>query len=179
MRYLQKSNAEYSLFNTSWGWVGVIISERGIRRIILPQSNSDIIYEIIRNESPLATFTSHASDITQKITAYLSGQKVKFNNTLDYPNITQFQNDVYQTTCSIPYGETRSYSWVAKEIGNIRATRAVGQALAHNPTPIIVPCHRVISLSGNLQGFRGGIDMKKRLILMEKSVARRKLQPDC
>ena len=61
MKYLQKSNAEYSVFNTDWGWVGIIISERGIRRIILPQSNSNTIYEIIRNEFSLATFTNHAS----------------------------------------------------------------------------------------------------------------------
>ena len=68
---------------------------------------------------------------------------------------------------SIPYGETRTYAWVAQQIGKPRALRAVGGALARNPFPIIVPCHRVVASNGNLGGFRGGLALKKRLLELE------------
>ncbi len=80
---------------------------------------------------------------------------------------TQFQKAVWRATAGIPYGETRSYAWVAKRIGNPRAVRAVGQALGANPVPIIIPCHRVIGSSGKLCGFAGGLALKQRLLELE------------
>jgi len=74
---------------------------------------------------------------------------------------------VWQATRLIPYGETRSYLWVAVQIGKPGAARAVGQALGRNPLPVIVPCHRVIAADGGLGGFTGGLEMKRRLLELE------------
>jgi methylated-DNA-[protein]-cysteine S-methyltransferase len=78
---------------------------------------------------------------------------------------------VWEITRLIPYGETRSYAWVAEQIGQPRAVRAVGQALGKNPLPIIIPCHRVITSNGKLGGFGGGLEMKKRLLSLEAATA--------
>ncbi|MCK4262862.1 MAG: MGMT family protein, partial [Dehalococcoidia bacterium] len=78
-----------------------------------------------------------------------------------------FQRSVWDVCQSIPYGETRSYAWVAGKLGLPRAARAVGQALARNPVPIIVPCHRVIGSDGELVGFGGGMDLKRLLLRIE------------
>ena len=79
-----------------------------------------------------------------------------------------FEEKVWLITTQIPFGQVRSYAWVAKKIGNPKAVRAVGQALKKNPYPLIVPCHRVIKSDGSLGGYAGGQKMKKDLICLEK-----------
>jgi len=76
---------------------------------------------------------------------------------------------VWQLTRLIPYGETRSYTWVAEQLGKAGAVRAVGQALARNPLPIIVPCHRVVAKDGKLGGYSGGVEKKDYLLRLESS----------
>ncbi|GAH65608.1 unnamed protein product, partial [marine sediment metagenome] len=90
-----------------------------------------------------------------------------FPDRLDLSGATDFQRKVWETTRLIPYGETRSYAWVAEQIKQPRALRAVGQALGRNPLPIIVPCHRVVASNGKPGGFTGGIEVKKRLLHLE------------
>ncbi len=82
--------------------------------------------------------------------------------------LTSFQKRVYKAVKLVPYGETRSYKWVAEKVGSPKAFRAVGQALNKNPFPVIVPCHRVICSDGSLGGFSLGISEKKRLLEKEK-----------
>ncbi len=84
--------------------------------------------------------------------------------------LTPFTKKVYQAVLGIPLGEVRSYRWVAKKIGRPRAARAVGQALRHNPWPLIIPCHRVISGDGNLGGYSGGEKKKRTLLDLEKQI---------
>jgi methylated-DNA-[protein]-cysteine S-methyltransferase len=74
---------------------------------------------------------------------------------------------VWEKTRLIPYGKTRSYSWVAEQMGKPRAVRAVGQALGKNPLPIIIPCHRVIANNERLGGFSGGVEWKRYLLDLE------------
>ncbi len=92
-----------------------------------------------------------------------------FPDELDLSTATPFQRQVWEKTRLIPYGETRSYSWVAEQIGKPGAARAVGQALGRNPLPIIIPCHRVVASDGKLCGFAGGLGMKRRLLSLEAS----------
>jgi methylated-DNA-[protein]-cysteine S-methyltransferase len=80
---------------------------------------------------------------------------------------TEFEKKVWETLKKIPYGETRTYKWLAEEIGKPQAFRAVGNALGKNPIPIIFPCHRVIETDGSLGGYSGGVDIKRRLIEIE------------
>jgi methylated-DNA-[protein]-cysteine S-methyltransferase len=82
-----------------------------------------------------------------------------------------FDEKVWRAACQIPFGQVRSYAWVAGKIGAPKAARAVGRALKKNPYPLIVPCHRVINSDGSLGGYAGGRKNKKLLIKLEKFLA--------
>lgn len=103
---------------------------------------------------------------------YFAGELRMFDVPLEMIG-TRFQKRVWGALCHIPYGETRSYSQIASQIGAPRAVRAVGAANGRNPIPIIVPCHRVIGASGKLVGFGGGLDWKRFLLDLEAAYARR------
>ena len=100
---------------------------------------------------------------------YFKGGRVKFSFPidLDLEGCTGFQRDVWEATSRIPYGQLRSYGWIAAEIGRSHAARAVGQALGTNRLPIIIPCHRVVRSDGSLGGFSGGLHWKEELIKLE------------
>lgn len=102
-----------------------------------------------------------------QIKAYFDGKKVMFNLPLN-PAGTPFQRAVWQALTEIPYGETRSYQDIAIAIGNPKAVRAVGGAVNKNPIMIVIPCHRVIGKDGSLVGFYGGLELKQRLLDLEK-----------
>jgi methylated-DNA-[protein]-cysteine S-methyltransferase len=98
---------------------------------------------------------------------YFAGKRKVFSIALDMRG-TRFQKDVWEALLAIPFGETRSYRQLAQQLGNPRATRAVGAANGRNPVSIIVPCHRVIGSSGKLTGFAGGLDAKAHLLGLEQ-----------
>ncbi|KAA9014049.1 methylated-DNA--[protein]-cysteine S-methyltransferase [Niallia endozanthoxylica] len=103
-----------------------------------------------------------------QITEYLEGKRKSFSIPFDY-NGTEFQVAVWKALCNIPYGETKTYSDIAQHIQKPAAVRAVGAAIGKNPVLITVPCHRVVGKDGSLTGFRGGLDMKKQLLELERS----------
>jgi len=106
-------------------------------------------------------------DLVARLRTYFSGHKVSFPDQLDLSGATPFQRQVWEKTRLIPFGETRSYSWVAEQIKQPGAVRAVGQALGRNPLPIIIPCHRVITADGKPGGYTGGLEMKRFLLRLE------------
>lgn len=99
--------------------------------------------------------------------AYFAGRLQRFSLPLAARG-TAFQQAVWQALCDIPYGETRSYSDIARAIGKPDAVRAVGAANGRNPLSIIVPCHRVIGQNGSLTGYAGGLEIKKALLALER-----------
>ncbi|MES2658080.1 MAG: methylated-DNA--[protein]-cysteine S-methyltransferase [Verrucomicrobiota bacterium] len=101
-----------------------------------------------------------------QLNEYFAGRRKEFSVTLDF-NGTEFQKAVWNALLTIPYGETRSYGDIARQIGNPKAVRAVGAANGRNPVSIIAPCHRVIGSNGKLTGFAGGLDAKSRLLKIE------------
>jgi methylated-DNA-[protein]-cysteine S-methyltransferase len=103
----------------------------------------------------------------RQLSEYFSGKRKTFSIALDMRG-TRFQKEVWEALLAIPFGETRSYGQLAKQLGNPQATRAVGAANGRNPLSIIVPCHRVIGSSGKLTGFAGGLDVKAHLLNLEK-----------
>jgi methylated-DNA-[protein]-cysteine S-methyltransferase len=103
---------------------------------------------------------------------YFAGDLQRFDLPLELVG-TDFQKRVWGALLTIPYGETRSYTEIASQIGAPRAVRAVGAANGRNPIPIIVPCHRVIGASGNLVGFGGGLEWKRLLLDLERNHAQR------
>ena len=106
-----------------------------------------------------------------QLTEYFAGERTEFAVPLRAAG-TDVQKTVWRALGRIPYGETRSYGAIAKEIGNPKASRAVGSANGRNPIPIIVPCHRVIGADGSLTGFGGGIERKEWLLAHEARVKR-------
>ncbi|MGF6090541.1 methylated-DNA--[protein]-cysteine S-methyltransferase [Pseudomonas sp. 18173] len=97
---------------------------------------------------------------------YFAGRRERFELDLDFAG-TEFQKQVWAALLTIPFGETRSYSQIAEQIGNPTAVRAVGAANGKNPISIVAPCHRVIGASGKLTGFAGGLEAKELLLTLE------------
>ncbi|AYF47394.1 cysteine methyltransferase [Pseudomonas aylmerensis] len=112
------------------------------------------------NDSPVLLETK------RQLAEYFAGTRHQFELELDFAG-TEFQRQVWQALLTIPFGETRSYSQIAQQIGNPKAVRAVGAANGRNPISIIAPCHRVIGASGGLTGFAGGLEAKQYLLRLE------------
>jgi len=102
----------------------------------------------------------------QQLEEYFAGCRDRFDLELDFVG-TEFQKKVWAALLTIPFGETRTYSQIAEQIGNPTAVRAVGAANGRNPISIVAPCHRVIGASGKLTGFAGGLEAKERLLVLE------------
>ena len=102
----------------------------------------------------------------RQLEEYFAGRRKEFAVRLDVAG-TPFQRKVWNALLTIPFGETRSYGEIARQIGNPDAVRAVGAANGRNPVSIITPCHRVIGSTGKLTGFAGGLDVKARLLALE------------
>jgi methylated-DNA-[protein]-cysteine S-methyltransferase len=103
----------------------------------------------------------------RQILDYFRGERREFDLPLDLFLGTAFQQQVWQALRRIPYGETRSYRWLAEQTGRPNAFRAVGQANGRNPMPLVVPCHRVICADGSIGGFSAGLDIKRKLLALE------------
>jgi methylated-DNA-[protein]-cysteine S-methyltransferase len=114
--------------------------------------------------------TSLLKNAAQQLNEYLEGRRNSFDLPLN-PKGTDFQKKVWAALCDIPYGETRSYKQIAECVGNPKACRAVGMANNKNPIMIFIPCHRVVGSDGRLTGYAGGLDMKEKLLSLEKGKA--------
>ena len=102
----------------------------------------------------------------RQLNEYFAGKRTAFSLKLDFAG-TAFQKKVWKALLAIPFGETRSYTQIAKRVGRPDAVRAVGAAIGRNPLCLIAPCHRVIGASGKLTGFAGGLEAKARLLALE------------
>jgi len=162
----------YDLIETPLGWVGMVGSERGIARTTLPQAGPPGCLAMLgvdaengRRDRP------HFAALTGRIEAYFAGEEVSFEDEeLDLPGAGAFSRAAWQACRTIPYGETRTYGWLAAQAGRPDAPRAAGQTMARNRLPIVIPCHRVIGADGALRGFGRGttlISLKRRLLEME------------
>lgn len=116
--------------------------------------------------------------VRTRVEAYLRGEKVAFED-VPMPRGTEFQRRCWEACRRIPYGQTRSYAWLAEQAGSPRAVRAAGQAMRRNPMPIVIPCHRVVGSSGWIGGFAGDaretgatVGMKRALLELESGPAR-------
>ncbi|HGJ66531.1 TPA: methylated-DNA--[protein]-cysteine S-methyltransferase [bacterium] len=157
--------SNFITFETDIGWMGIAGTPAGINKIILPMQDRESIIKTIANAE--YSEESYLLETKNALIKYFKGKQVNFQIPLDLSGYTEFQKSVWNVAKNIPYGELRSYKWVATQIGNTKAVRAVGNALGKNPIPIIIPCHRVIGSDGKLHGFTGGLDWKKKLIELE------------
>jgi len=160
----------YIAFSTYTGWIGILSSAKGLLGTTLPQRSAQEACQLLGDSVSYTTWSPHLfDDLMERLRIYFSGHRTTFPDKLDLSRATHFQREVWEITRLIPYGETRSYAWVAEQIKRPEAMRAVGQALSKNPLPVIVPCHRVVASSGRLGGFSGRVEMKQLLLSLEAS----------
>jgi O-6-methylguanine DNA methyltransferase len=108
-----------------------------------------------------------AGQAREELAEYLRGLRSFFTVPVDLSAVAPFRRSVLDATATIPFGEVRSYRWIAERVGSAKAVRAVGTALGHNPVSIVVPCHRVLRTDGSLGGYALGLDLKTRLLDLE------------
>ncbi len=162
----------YVTFSSDAGWIGILGSAKGLLATTLPQQSSEKARQLLGDSADRAASSpSLFDDLMERLRIYFGGHKAAFPDELDLSSATPFQRQVWEIARLIPYGETRSYSWVAEQIGKPGAVRAVGQALGRNPLLIIIPCHRVLTSQGKLGGYREGVEMKRRLLFLEAAVS--------
>ena len=163
-----REGLQYSVFGVEAGWVGVLASPAGIRRLNLSQESPADAIEGLTGACQELAAEAHFPDLQARLERYFRGDDAPLDDVLDLVG-TDFQRRAWEAARSIPRGETRSYGWIAQSIGSPGAARAVGQAMRANPVPFIVPCHRVVGSGGAMRGYGGpdGVEMKMRLLAME------------
>lgn len=152
------------------GQLVVAASSEGLVRLGLPAEGEDaVLDELTERISPRILQTSRPTltMARRELDEYFQHRRTQFDIPLDRRLTTGFRREVLQATVQIPYGQTSSYSHMAAATGHPRAARAAGSALANNPLPIIIPCHRVLKSNGDLGAYRGGPDAKALLIAHE------------
>lgn len=159
----------YCTFETPIGTMRAASTEHGVCRIDLPGEHDDFFPWLRRTfgEENLVESREANQAVIRELLEYFAGKRTEFTVPLDIRG-TAFQKSVWTELRKTPHGQTSTYKRIAEAVGNPRACRAVGGANHCNPIPIIIPCHRVIGEGGGLVGFGGGLDLKLRLLEMER-----------
>ncbi|NLM53067.1 MAG: methylated-DNA--[protein]-cysteine S-methyltransferase [Firmicutes bacterium] len=148
---------------TQLGLVTLAYSQQGLYALDLPSKDPSHFRHVSQDDPPWVQL------LAQQLQAYFRGEKVKFTCPIDFRDYPPFFRRVLQETQKIAYGAWRSYGWLAAAVQAPGAARAVGQAMARNRTPVVIPCHRVLRSDGTLGGFSGGLSWKERLLALEKA----------
>jgi methylated-DNA-[protein]-cysteine S-methyltransferase len=173
MKKIETTLLSHCFRRTQFGPVAILWSVQGrlpkIRRILLskPGFSAEQIVKSLFSDS-ISSSCGEVYVVADQIVAFLTGKDIRFS--LDIARLdlcSEFQQKVLRAEHGIPRGYVSTYLRIAKHLGNAQGARAVGTALARNPFPIIVPCHRAIRSDGTLGGFQGGIEMKRALLKME------------
>lgn len=166
---------QFAMFETTLGTAAVVWTEHGISGIQLPEDDAARLRVRIRRRSPRAVEAAPPANVRAaiaRITELLAGTASELSHVeLDMARTEPFERQVYAMARKIPFGETATYGQIARQLGDVHLARDVGQALARNPFPIVVPCHRVIASDGKLGGFSaiGGVATKQRLLELERA----------
>jgi len=170
-------------FKTGWGWAACAVTEEGARSLILPRKRkgdalllleqeiekSMPAYECVGIKGLPGSLSARREQAIDEVCRFVNGNLREFSIEPDWEGRTDFQKAVWSAARRIPYGETRTYGELAAEVRCPLGFRAIGQCMARNPLPLIVPCHRVIAAGGSPGGFSSGLDMKTRLLKLECS----------
>ena len=175
------TGADYTLFPTPIGHCGLAWNAAGLVAVQLPEGNAAATARRLRQRLPGATRNLPPPAVQQAIgaiTRLLQGGPDELADIpLDVSRLSAFHRRVYEIARTIPAGATLSYGELAARAGEPGAARAVGQAMARNPFPLVVPCHRVLAAHGGAGGFsaHGGVSTKFRLLRIEGAIAQRAL----
>lgn len=155
-RLVSKSPIVYDIFDSPLGMLYMIFSENSLSGISFIKP-ADISFK--KGAAP--------EKFIKELASYFKGLNSRFGQRIKFLSGTEFEIKVWHALNEIPYGETKTYKWIAEKIGKPSAVRAVGQALSKNPIPVVIPCHRVIESDGSIGGYSAGVNIKKRLLEME------------
>jgi len=158
----------FHVCETDLGWVGLAISDDGLRAITLPRPTRDAALEAMLEFGAGDPATpADLGAIPDAIAGIVAGRPVKAAIKIDWAGITPFRRAVMEECMRIPAGKTLTYADLAAKVGRSGAARAVGRVMATNPWPLLVPCHRVVGSDGTLHGYGGGLPMKAALLRAE------------
>lgn len=168
----------YTIFKTRWGHFGFACRGESICATSLPAPTPAVAQDVLRANLPVNAADARfqqglCPDLQQRIIAYFEGENVDFSTdpAVDLARYPPFSRAIMTGCRQIGFGQTRTYSELAREAGRHAAARAVGGTMARNPVPLIVPCHRVVRTDGGLGGFSaiGGTTTKRRMLAHEQA----------
>lgn len=171
------SVAGFAFFETPIGSCGIAWSEAGVLATRLPDAGEARAHARFAARFPALTqaeMPPHIAAIAERIAAHLGGSRIDYADVpLDDGGVGDWERSVYAAAAAIPFGETRTYGALAKQLGRPEAAQAVGQALGRNPWPIVIPCHRILAADGRTGGFSapGGVNTKLRLLEIEGALS--------
>ncbi|MGB2697417.1 MAG: methylated-DNA--[protein]-cysteine S-methyltransferase [Candidatus Zixiibacteriota bacterium] len=159
----------YTMINSPVGKLYAAKTAKGISFLSFNQKEWERHLKDLREDNKIEL---HKNDVEffplkKVLKRYFSGEEMNFSFPFDIFWGTTFQRKVWNKMRKIPYGQTRSYKWLAQKAGDPRKARAVGQACGSNPLSILIPCHRVLREDGGLGGFAGGLHIKRKLLKLE------------
>ena len=154
------------------GRVLVAASDAGLVRVSFRRSEGSFVHDLRQqHDADVVRSPAHTADIVHQLRAYFAGERRRFDVRLDLRHTSPFQRRVLRAAARVPAGQVVSYGEIARRIGEPGGSRAVGQALGHNPIPIVIPCHRVVAAGGRIGGYTGGLAIKRKLLRLEGALA--------
>ena len=159
----------YATMDSPFGPLLLATTPRGLIRVGLPNQDADqLLDDLAHRVSPrVLEAPIQLDEARRELDLYFEGKLTEFDLPLDWRLSRDFRRRVLRAIARIPYGQTRSYTEMARRAGNERAVRAAGTACGSNPLPLVVPCHRVLRTGGALGGYGGGLPMKEGLLRLE------------
>jgi methylated-DNA-[protein]-cysteine S-methyltransferase len=157
----------YTAMRTPVGRVFVAATAAGLVRVSFNPDEAAFVASLKPLKMEIVRSAERVAAIAAQLEAYFAGQRRTFELPIDLQRLSPFQRRVLTAAREVPAGQTVSYGDLARRIGQPQASRAVGQALGHNPVPIVIPCHRIVAGSGGLGGYTGGLAIKKKLLQLE------------
>ena len=164
---------QWGFFRAAGGWSAVAWTAKGLSALVLPRKTKALALRGLHEYLPALPLSFWKTprlvvpkDIQVQTRKALKGNPFRFTD-FDIFFLTPFQQRVLTATCQIPWGQFRTYGWVARKAGSPRGFRAAGQALNRNPIPLFIPCHRVIAGGNRLGGYGGGLEWKIKLLKNE------------
>jgi methylated-DNA-[protein]-cysteine S-methyltransferase len=158
-------------FDTALGLFGLGWTERGLARVLLPDTTQKATIERLQRDGARpGTPTRMVMSVMDRIEDYAEGRMVDFSSVpLDLAGIPDFHRRAYGKLLLVPWGRTMTYGELARELGDVTLSRAVGQAMGANPMPLVIPCHRVLASNGKAGGFSapGGTATKSKMLALE------------